>query len=127
MKNLLKETLAYQPTGRVENPLNDMEMFQTPQVIRSVIESVNKHAYGNEAHDNYFHENDVLSVANLVMSDDEHIGSEFDKSQYWITINRIYRNENGRRCTRKRQVNWIACHSVICDDHIKVNVEKLFR
>lgn len=54
---------------------------------------------------NHFHESDVLSVANLVMSGDEHIVIEFDKSQYWITIKRIYRNENDRKCTRKRQVN----------------------
>lgn len=67
------------------------------------------------------------SVANLVMSGDEHIVIEFDKSQYWITIKRIYRNESGRKYTRKRQVNWIACHSVVGDDVIKVNVEKLFR
>lgn len=127
MKNLLKETLAYQPKERVENPLNDMEMFQTPKVINSIIDSVNKHAYGNEAFNFYEQESEVISVANLVVDCNERIVIEFDKSQYWITIKRVYRNEKGRQCTRKRQVNWIACHSVISDGHIQVNVEKLFR
>ena len=125
MKNLLKETLAYQPKGRVENPLNDMEMFQTPQVMREVIESVNRNAYNSLGHDNYEVIDENKSVATIVMDENEFMTIEFDKSDCWFTIKRTFRNENGRKVHRRRKMNWLVAHSVVCDECVRVQLEEM--
>lgn len=123
----LKE-LEYQPSeSHVENPLSDMSMFQTDYVISQVIDYVNEFAYQGKARIEYIEFRNSPSMAMIMSSATDFITITFDKSDYWIEIERTFKNQNNRKVRRKRKVNWIACHSCICDQHVQVNIEKLFR
>lgn len=121
--------LAYQPTTEAEfkNPLEDMEMFQTQDVIDRVVTYVSKFAYNDECEVLYKKFDERMSIATIEQDKNEFIFVIFDKQDYWIEIRRKFVNQNNRKVTRRRKVNWIACHSCICDQHVQVNVEKLFR
>lgn len=126
---MLNDILTYQPHKLEEhiNPMDDMRMFQTPQTIRKVIETVNKYAYNSNGHDEYTEIDDVVSVAKIVASEDDYITITFEKNDYWIDIKRTFRNDNNRRVSRKRRINWIIAHSRVLEECAEANVKILFR
>ena len=124
---LQKQVYAYQPKGRVENPLSDMEQFQRPHVIRDVIESVNRNMYNSLGHDSFEIVDRNKSVATIVMDENDYVTIEFDKSEYWFVVKRTFRNENGRKVHRRRKMNWLIAHSVACDECMREQCRVLGR
>lgn len=124
---LQKQVYAYQPKGRVENPLSDMEQFQRPHVIRDVIESVNRNMYNSLGNDSFEIVDRNKSVSTIVMNENDYVTIEFDKSEYWFVIKRTFRNENGRKVHRRRKMNWIIAHSVACDECMREQCRVLGR
>ena len=70
---------------------------------------------------------DVVSVAKIVVSEDDYITITFEKNDYWIDIKRTFRSDNNRRVSRKRRINWIIAHSRVLEECVDANVKILFR